>query len=285
MDSAPAAASMVASDASMGGLVYNDMEMMEPQVEGQKRSETSYDKNSSGSPSETGDVVASERKLIYNGYLNAQVENLGDSEKSIRIWVEQWDGYITNSSTSANSLTITAHIPADKFQPAMDAVAMLGKLENRSISSQDVTEQFYDTYTRLETRKILRDRLQSYLSTAKDMKDMLSIESELNKVQSDIESMEGQFRRLSSLIDFATIDINVHLPYNTTEEGYTYPNIGQKMSRLWADTLNFLAAFLFGIFYVIIYGIPLFAAVAVVYVLGFGRIGLLRKLFSFLSKK
>lgn len=225
------------------------------------------------------------RKLVYTGNVTIQVSDLDQTEKSVRDWAAKYGGYVASSSFSDRNYYTMVKIPSHNFQFAMDEVSSFGSVKNRSISTEDVTEQYFDVSTRLETRKILRDRLQKYLSEAKDMKDLLAVESELNNVQSDVEVMEGQFRRLSDRIDYATVHLTAVLPYNSTEQGFIYPDMGSKMRELWSDTVNFFANFLMFILYVIIYGIPILALVAFLYWLCFGRIGILRRFFKFLGKK
>ena len=234
--------------------------------------------------SRSGNVQA-DRKLIYTGNISVQVTDLSATEKSVAGWVEKFGGYITSSSISGRYLNVVARIPQSRFNEAFEEGSSLGTLNNRSVSTQDVTEQFYDLSARLETRKILRERLESYLKNAPKIEDMLSIERELNDVQGEIESMEGQFRRLSNQIDFATIYLDASLPPNTTEQGFTYPNVGKKFSQFWADALEFLASFLVGIFYFVVYAVPFVIAAALLYFICFGRLGLVRKLFALAGKK
>lgn len=234
--------------------------------------------------SRSGNVQA-DRKLIYTGNISVQVTDLSATEKSVAGWVEKFGGYITSSSISGRYLNVVARIPQKRFNEAFEEGASLGTLNNRSVSTQDVTEQFYDLNARLETRKILRERLESYLKNAPKIEDMLSIERELNDVQGEIESMEGQFRRLSNQIDFATIYFDASLPPNTTEQGFVYPNVGKKFSQFWADALEFLASFLVGIFYFVVFAVPFVLAAALLYFICFGRLGLVKKLFKLAGKK
>lgn len=232
-----------------------------------------------------GEAVQGARKLIYTGNISVQVTDLTETEKNVAGWVEKFGGYITSSSISGRYLNVVARIPQSRFNQAFEEGSSLGTLNNRSVSTQDVTEQFFDLSARLETRKILRERLESYLKNAPKIEDMLSIERELNDVQGEIESMEGQFRRLSNQIDFATIYFDASLPPNTTEQGFTYPNVGKKFSQFWADALEFLASFLVGIFYFVVYAVPFVLAAALLYFICFGRLGLVRKLFALAGKK
>ena len=129
----------------------------------------------------------------------------GVLENKIAEWLKGFDGYISNTWTNRNRLTITAKVPANRFEEAMNSTGNFGILNSRSISTDDVTENFYDLETRLNTRKILQQKLSGYLKDAKNISDLLEIERQLNNVTSEIESMEKQFRRLSNQIEFSTI--------------------------------------------------------------------------------
>ena len=165
----------------------------------------------------------------------------------------------------------------------MSSIGSFGKVKSRNISTQDVTEQFYDLETRLETRKILKDRLQTYLANAKDMKDLIQIENELNNTISDIESMEGRMRRLSDQIEFSTVNVTVELPYRTTEQGFQWPEFGKEFRYFISNIVDFFAGFISTILYIVIFGIPILAAIAFFYWILLGKVGLLKKIFKKLS--
>lgn len=238
-----------------------------------------------GGSGNTGGVNQQERKLIKTGSVNLEVENLASAEQAVETWCKNFNGYISSSYNQENSASFTVRIPSAKFDLAMDTLGDLGKIKYRSLSTQDVSEQFYDLQTRLETRKILRDRLQSYLASAKDMKDMLQIERELNDTLSEIESMEGSMRRLSGQIDYSTINVELQLPYRTTDQGFQWPNLSNGVRRFLSNLVDFFVGLITALLYVVICGVPIVAIIAFFYWLLFGKVGLLKKIFRNLSKK
>lgn len=233
----------------------------------------------------SGDISSSQkdRKLIKNGSICLEVENLANAEKSITEWCQSFDGYIASSYTEETRSSFSVKIPAKDFDNAMTSIGTFGKVKSRNIFTQDVTEQFYDLETRLETRKILQERLQEYLSNAKDIKDMIQIENELNNTISEIESMEGRMRRLSDQIEFSTISVTVDLPYRTTEQGFQWPEFGKEFRYFISNIVDFFAGFILTILYIVIFGIPILAAIAFFYWILLGKVGLLKKLFKKLS--
>ncbi|MCR5763937.1 MAG: DUF4349 domain-containing protein [Treponema sp.] len=220
-----------------------------------------------------------ERKLILNGDISIEVEKLEDVRSATDNLVKKLGGYISDSSEWSNGLSITIRIPSSSFYDAMNSVSGIGKIRSKNINTSDVTDQYYDIDTRLTTKKVMLERLETYLKQAKDVKDMIEIETKINEVTSDIEVMQGQLNRLSSLISYSTITISARLPVNQTQQGFVMPDAKSKFREFARDVLNFFVQFFFVILYIIIYGIPILAAVLLLYWLLIGKVGILRKIF------
>ncbi|MCQ2586116.1 MAG: DUF4349 domain-containing protein [Treponema sp.] len=226
------------------------------------------------------EVSSIERKIIRNGNISLEVESLDDAESRIGEWATKFGGYITNSWESERSANYTVKIPAEKFEDAFNESKTYGKFLNGNINADDITDQYYDLETRLEAKKILRERLENYLKNAKETKELLNIEKELNSAVSEIESMEGRLRRMKDQVSYSTITINLQLPYGTTNEGYDWPSWSNGLRRFGGNILHFFIGFLNVILYVIICGIPVLAVIALLYWILFGKIGLVKKLFK-----
>ena len=233
----------------------------------------------SDSPSDLQD-----RKLVKTGSVTLEVESLSAADSAIEKWCASFGGYISDSSSWQTNANYTVKIPSGRFDDAMKTAGNLGILREHSISTQDVTEQFYDLQTRLSNKKVMRDNLRKYLSQAKDVKDMLQIEKELNSVISDIEFMEGRMKRLSNQIDYSTISVSVQLPYGKTETGFSFPDAGEGTRKFISNTVSFFLLCITSLFYVIVCGIPVLAVLGFLFWLLWGKIGLLKKLYRWLSK-
>lgn len=229
---------------------------------------------------ENSSETTQERKIIKTGSLSYEVKNLSETEEKIAAWLEGFGGYIADTWSNRNNMNVTVKVPSSSFEDAMNSTGDFGELLSRSISTEDVSENYYDLETRLEARKILQEKLESYLAGAKSISDLLEIERQLNDVTSELESMEKQFRRLSNQIDFSTISISCRLPANTTEAGFETPDFLQGLKDFGYNALQFLCNFGLGILYIILVGVPSVLLIALLYWLCFGKIGLVRKLFN-----
>lgn len=248
----------------------------------------SYEGNNLVSAEDSGsaDLASSfERKLIRNGSLSLEVTDLEKCNAAIEAWVKDLDGYVSSSNNGERSSNYTVRIPCERFDEAMDSAGNLGSLKNKNVSSQDVSDQYYDLKARLETKKVLKNKLDGYLKQAYSMQDILKVERELNSVQSEIESMEGRLKRLNDQIDYSTINIYVSLPFNTNQGGgIQLPDFGDGVRHFLSNLVSFFCSLFKVLLYAVICGLPLLIIIAFLYWLLFGKIGLIIKLFNKLKK-
>ena len=225
-----------------------------------------------------------ERKLIRTGNVSLEVQTVSDAEEKISAWAKGLGGYITNANTWEGGANFTVRVPSSRFDTAMAQAGDFGKITNRSVNSQDVSDNYYDLQSRLQTKYILRDKLSSYLSQAKDIKDLLEIERQLNSVIEEIKSTESRFKRLSGQIDYSTIYIDMHYERGKDETGIILPNVKDSWNEFVSNVIGFFWGLVKLLFYIVIYGIPVVAVAAFFFWLLFGKVGLLVKLFKKLKK-
>ncbi len=224
-----------------------------------------------------------ERKLIRKGNVSVQVNSLEEGAAAVEDWVRKYKGYISYSYQYSNNYQYTIRIPSEAFEQAMDAFSNIGKVQKRSITAEDVTDRYYDLKTRLETKKLLRDKYNEYLKKAANVTELMEIERNLNDVISEIESMEGSLKLLTNQIDYSTITVNISVSQPVYSPSYSIKKIDFK--RVGYNIINFLIQLFSVVIYIIVYGVPVLALLFLFYWLCFGKIGLLRKLFKRLSKK
>lgn len=150
--------------------------------------------------------VRADRMLIWNAHLNLEVRNVSNAVAQAVALTEQHGGFVEQKSDSGEtSGSVTLRIPSKSFNAAIAGLEGLGTVTYRNVSGEDVTEQYIDIEARLKNKIVLRDRLQQLLEKATEVKDILAIETELNRVQSDIDSMEGRIKSLKGQVDYATV--------------------------------------------------------------------------------
>ena len=154
-----------------------------------------------------GDAVR-ERMLAWKASLSVEVADVTNAALRAVALAEQNGGYLeSRSDHSYGGTSLKLRLPAPAFINAIGALEALGRVESRSVESEDVTEQYVDVEARLKNRIVLRDRLRKLLDQATEVKDILAIETELNRVQGDVDSMEARIKALKGRVDYAVLDL------------------------------------------------------------------------------
>lgn len=151
---------------------------------------------------------AAARAIIYDGALTLTVPNTEAALESIRKLAESLGGHLQAMTACA----ITVRVPASAFSLAIARIEALGDVTDRSVTGSDVTEELVDLDIRLGTLETMRTRLLALLEKGGDVKDLLAIEQELQRVIESIELIKGKTRRLQDLVALSTVTVTVNSP-------------------------------------------------------------------------
>ena len=94
----------------------------------------------------------------------------------------------------------------------------MGTLQEENVSLDDVTEQYIDLEARLENLKRQEKRYLEILEMATTVEDVLTVETQLERIRGDIESLQGSLNYLDNRIDLSTIQVQLSEPEKITHE-------------------------------------------------------------------
>ena len=157
---------------------------------------------------ETANTAAMlERQLIKEGLINFETHDIAETRQHIESLVQKYGAYISQEDEHASSSRIyqnmTVRIPKAHFDVFVTELSGgVKKIDEKSITVQDVTEEFIDSTARLAVKKETEQGYLRLLNQAKTIKDILDIQNELQDIRSDIESIEGRLRYLKNSVDF-----------------------------------------------------------------------------------
>lgn len=155
-----------------------------------------------------GRAAQAERKVIYTGRVTVRVDDASASARRAVAIAEDAGGYISSSDADLSGdheVRGTLRVPADDFEDAMAAVGREGKVEDRSVDSQDVTDQVVDLEERLANAKASAQRLRELLAKAENLPNIIALEDRLTERETEIEALTGQIQGLDDQADLATI--------------------------------------------------------------------------------
>jgi len=175
-----------------------------------------------------------DKKIIKTASLNAEVKNYDSFYSSLREKVRNFGGYVAQEEQSQSEYkienTITIKVPVDQFDNAITSLTTgTDKVNERKITSQDVTTEVVDTKSRMETKKEVRLRYIDLLKQAKNMTEILTVQSEINGIQEQIESAAGRINYLSHSSVFSTINFTFYQVLNISAIDYKEPSFWTKV--------------------------------------------------------
>lgn len=171
----------------------------------------------------SGSDVILERQLIKEGSLDFETSDIMETRQHIETLVQKYKAYISQEDerTTASRIyqDITVRIPKTHFDSFLSELSGdIKKFDNKSVTVQDVTEEFVDITARLAVKKETEQGYLRLLNQAKTIKDILDIQNELQDIRSDIESIEGRLRYLKNTVNFSTLHISMYQQIEAASE-------------------------------------------------------------------
>lgn len=160
-------------------------------------------------------VAPMNRAVISRGEVLLHTKDVERVRRSVEQKAASWGGLIAEEESGADeggrtsSASLTVRVPAERFDAAMRGLAELGKVGHQSRNTEDVTTKVIDTDVRVASQEASIRRIQTLLSRAERIGDVISIESELARRQADLESLKSQQKWLSDQTAMSTIQVEV----------------------------------------------------------------------------
>jgi hypothetical protein len=216
------------------------------------------------------------RKLIRSAMLRLRVEDPEEVEKPIMEALDKYGAYAASSSIYENSRSYTLRVPAPSYQALLEDFNGLGRLLYRSEHVEDVSLRYYDLDGRLRTKRELLNTFQNYLRNARNIEEIMTVETRIAELQNEIDWLGTELTGLSDQVDYATINLELLGPSSSS---YADPGLGERLADLFRSFGDYASTVLVVLAGIVIYGIPGVLILALLFLILFGRIGLIRKLF------
>lgn len=155
---------------------------------------------------------AMEPKVIKTANISIEVVDYLKSRQKVDSIVAKNLGYITNESyqesDALKSNSITIRVPANNLSLLLSDIAAIAKrVEYQNVFTQDVTEEYIDTKTRLENKLAVEKTYRKHLNEAKNIDDILKIENKLAEIRSEIESAQGRLKYIDHQVNLSTVSL------------------------------------------------------------------------------
>jgi hypothetical protein len=211
-----------------------------------------FSKESSPAPLDNTEP-APERKIIRDGDISFETEDILVKKSQVDSLIKMHKAYLSSESFYDNpgslDYNLSVRIPAENYDLFITALEKgPGRILNKNIRARDVTEEYYDVKTRLNSKKEVEKRYLEILGRAYTVKDILEIEEKLGRIREEIESTEGRLRLLENQIGYSTLNIWLTQPKDQKYEPADRPAFWQRLVETlhkgWLGLLNFILIFL-----------------------------------------
>ncbi|MFF2446016.1 DUF4349 domain-containing protein [Neobacillus sp. NPDC058068] len=217
--------------------------MNDEAMDSAKSSSSEYDSISAGdkatenkATTESGKITVSNKMVIYQADLALRVKKFNQTLQSLEEKALKYGGYIAESNVTKEgkeqvSGSIKIRIPQNHFQDFLhEAEGQAAEVLQRTITGQDVTEEYVDLESRLKSKRVVEERLLTFMKGAAKTEDLLKISADLAAVQEEIETIEGKMKFLENQTSLSTVNITLY------ENKVVIPNIDKDKLNTWEKT-------------------------------------------------
>ncbi|TDS14665.1 DUF4349 domain-containing protein [Sphingobacterium paludis] len=154
------------------------------------------------------------KKIIRSGNLAIESKDMTKSKVALDALCDKHGGYYEQETLTNNgnysSYSLVVRIPANHLDQYLRAIEQGNdKLTERSLRSEDVSLHYFDTESRLKSKRSYLERYQQMVGQAKNVKDLLDIQEQIRQLQEEIDSQESLVRGLKDQVNYSTLSIQL----------------------------------------------------------------------------
>ena len=198
--------------------------------------------SASGGTTTVSSTLPENVKMIYRGYLYLESTGFDAAVSGLEQLVAEMGGYFESSELNNYSPYRNAYyvvrVPSAQYQPFCGRVGQLAQVNSQRHTTENVSEAYYDTESRLVTQRTKLERLQELLAKADVMEDIITLESAIAETELQIERLTGTLRKYDALVDYATVEINLEEVYELTEQEQPVIGFGAKLVEAFKTGTN-----------------------------------------------
>jgi len=184
------------------------------------------------------------KRIIYTAAARARVEQLDSALVSLTRIINRGGGHVSSqhrtNSTYEKSAELVVRLPADQLDATLAFLpGIAAEIDYQNLDSRDVTAEWLDLESRLQTKRDVRDRYIDILrNRAQKVEDILNAEDKIRVITEEIESREGQLRYLRDQVALSTLKLSLYetVEYRSTGTTMThgfFSQLGESLAFGW----------------------------------------------------
>ena len=215
-------------------------------------------------------------KIIYSVYADIETRNFDETIENLHKLMRRHNAFIESSSISGVNYAsrhygwndyryayFSLRVPKEQLNAMTVNMRTLGNVTHESSNAMNITSQFYDTQSRLNSLLIQESRLLDMLATAEDVPDLILIEERLSNVRYQVESLTTTLNNWQSQVDYSTLTINIREVEEFTEQVQIHRTYWEQMYDGFLATVRDIGKFFMNLFLWIVVNAPVLIILAV----------------------
>ncbi|MGB5822112.1 MAG: DUF4349 domain-containing protein [Saonia sp.] len=214
-------------------------------------------------------------KIIKNAQCRFKVTDVDSIVLEAKKIITAYNGYVSDMRFKNTQQILenrfTVRVPQEHFEAVLEELSQLAEfVDYKNITSTNVSEEYVDLQTRLQTKLEVKKRYDDILrSKAKTVKEILLAEEKLRVLQEEIEAAQGRLKFLGNKVALSSIQVDLYETVQYKEEPKAYTKtFGSKIK----DSLAFGWNVLEGLFLALLHIWPLILiAIGIVFYIRYRR--------------
>ncbi len=195
-----------------------------------------------------GSVNLSE-KIIYSAQAQIETLDFDASTAAVQSLMEQYNAFLESSSVSGGHLgsdpssslrwaSYILRVPREYYGAMTGDLDTVGSVISLTSYADNITAQYTDTESRLQTYEIEEQRLLDILAQAESVEDMIQLESRISDVRYQKESLTAQLQNWDNQVSYSTVDIFIQEVQVLTPEPEAEKSYWQQVGDGFLSTLR-----------------------------------------------
>ena len=153
------------------------------------------------------------RVIVHTGNMLLVVDDVAGSVDRITGMAREFGGWVVNSDRSSRHRGFVAiRVPAESLTGVMDRLEGTAiDVKARSLTSEDVTDEYVDSQSRLVSLRETERVLLELLGRADDVEDALKVQQEITELQVQIEELQGRINFLEETAAYSLLMVSLEL--------------------------------------------------------------------------
>ncbi|MDQ6767724.1 MAG: DUF4349 domain-containing protein [Candidatus Eremiobacteraeota bacterium] len=139
------------------------------------------------------------------------------------------------SEDAVHTATMQIRVPQYRFEQMLDALGSLGKVKQKSVNAQDVSDQIVDAQARLRNLRRTEADILKIMDRSGNIEQVLNVTQQLGGVREEIERLDAQIQGMRYQVAYSTVNITFSSPAAvTTPTGFAV------LAQAWKNALSSL---------------------------------------------